>query len=353
MRNEARSTGISKRQAEYRARRKYRQRLFLLFLIIINVIVVLNIWNVNIQIKQLQVTLQRLENARYENEKTETVEISADGLTDYVSRISTAEVGKPRSRTWMETLQTLDMLGQSNPLIDEISRNNSLYPEDMLMALANNPEMADYVAGYPEYMQMQENRNTSVMDEKSEAAGLSEAEKAQEYPLLLQWDPRWGYQIYGKSNYIGIAGCGPTCLAMVMYYLTKEESFTPDRIAAYAMSNGYYVEGTGTAWALMKDLPETYGIEVKEHKISERALKGALEDGELLICAMREGDFTAAGHFIVIYGYDEFGFKVNDPNCVARSRRRWSYDEIGEQIKSVWGYRKNTENFAQTTFYML
>ena len=61
---------------------------------------------------------------------------------------------------------------------------------------------------------------------------------------------------------------------MVMYYLTKEESFTPDRIAAYAMSNGYYVEGTGTAWALMKDLPETYGIEVKEHNISERALKG-------------------------------------------------------------------------------
>lgn len=28
------------------------------------------------------------------------------------------------------------------------------------------------------------------------------------------------------------------------------------------------------------------------------------------------------------------GFKVNDPNCVARSRKRWAFDEIGQQIKS-------------------
>ena len=55
---------------------------------------------------------------------------------------------------------------------------------------------------------------------------------------------------------------------------------------------------------------------------------------------MGEGDFTVSGHFIVIYGYDEAGFKVNDPNCVARSRKRWCFNEIEQQIKKIWTYEK-------------
>ena len=53
---------------------------------------------------------------------------------------------------------------------------------------------------------------------------------------------------------------------------------------------------------------------------------------------MGEGDFTISGHFIVIYGYNQQGYRVNDPNCVARSRRIWSFEEIQGQIKSIWSY---------------
>ena len=60
----------------------------------------------------------------------------------------------------------------------------------------------------------------------------------------------------------------------------------------------------------------------------------------VVICSMKPGDFTAAGHFVVIYGYDSEGFLVNDPNCVARSRESWSYDVIGKQIKQMWTYQK-------------
>ena len=31
---------------------------------------------------------------------------------------------------------------------------------------------------------------------------------------------------------------------------------------------------------------------------------------------------------------------VNDPNCVARSSRRWAFSEIENQIKSIWVYDK-------------
>ena len=53
---------------------------------------------------------------------------------------------------------------------------------------------------------------------------------------------------------------------------------------------------------------------------------------------MSAGDFTASGHFIVIYGYDEEGYLINDPNCVARSREHWSWDRLEKQIKNIWIY---------------
>lgn len=330
MRDSGRNVRMSQKQAQYRKMRQMKNKMILLLFIISHVILAFSVKRLNAQMKQMQTMMRKIENTCYEAGEKESKSTDDAGYSDYVSTIGEVEVGKPVKRTWTETLQKLYKLGEKYPLIDEISQNNSLYPESMLTALANNPEMADYVAGY---RKQDEDKSMEAV------SGWTEAEKEQEYPLLLQWDPRWGYQPYGNSNYIGVAGCGPTCLAMVLYYLTGNDMFTPDRIAAYAMANGYYVDGTGTAWALMKDLPQSYNIEVSELKITERALKGALEQGEILICAMREGDFTAAGHFIVIYGYDEKGFMVNDPNCVARSRKRWTYDEMGDQIKCVWSYR--------------
>ena len=72
----------------------------------------------------------------------------------------------------------------------------------------------------------------------------------------------------------------------------------------------------------------------------KEAAEDVLDQGGVVICSMKPGDFTAAGHFVVIYGYDSEGFLVNDPNCVARSRESWSYDVIGKQIKQMWTYQK-------------
>ncbi len=90
----------------------------------------------------------------------------------------------------------------------------------------------------------------------------------------------------------------------------------------------------------MQDVPGVYDISVQEVSASEEALKTQLDAGSVIICAMRTGDFTVTGHFIVIYGYDEYGFKVNDPNCVARSRQSWSFDRIKYQIKKIWSHRQ-------------
>ena len=57
----------------------------------------------------------------------------------------------------------------------------------------------------------------------------------------------------------------------VEYTKAKDESYTPDKIAAYSVENGYYVEGTGTSWALMEDLPKLYGIKVHHGNFRHRS----------------------------------------------------------------------------------
>lgn len=232
-------------------------------------------------------------------------------------------VDRPMERSVEEAVYKLTELGKENGVIAQISKSSWKYPEEMLKALANNPELAGFVSGYEGV--------------KARASGgFAREELALDFPLFLQWDPRWGYVGYGDGSCIGLAGCGPTCLSMALYYLTGDEEITPDAAAAYSMEKGYWVSGAGTAWGLLTDLPAKYGVRVSEPSRSEQAIYSALDQGKIVICSMGPGDFTAAGHFIVIYGYDRDGLMVNDPNCVARSMMRWSYADIASQIKHIW-----------------
>ena len=88
----------------------------------------------------------------------------------------------------------------------------------------------------------------------------------------------------------------------------------------------------------------TVGERKKEREGAQRrrnkdGMKQELKNGHPLICAMRAGDFTAGGHFIVIRGYEKDGFIVNDPNSRVRSQKRWTYEELSGQIKNMWYYQ--------------
>ena len=326
MKNNNRNIRMKERRAGYRKKEQTGNRLLLLAMVAVIAVVVFHIRDIKAELEEMRTALKRIEVLEYGRIET-SVKTYPQEETDYVSSITIMNVEKPVQRTQAETIQRLEELGKENPEIATISRSSSQYPEAMLTALANNPEMADFVAGY-------------LSDNKYAAGGLTELEKEQECPLFLQWDSRWGYELYGGDSCIGLAGCGPTCLSMILYYLTRDETLTPDRIAAYSMENDYYVSGTGTAWGLMEDFPEIYGIKATEPRMTERSIKAELDKGKVLICAMGQGDFTVSGHFIVIYGYGDSGFQINDPNCVARSRKEWTFEEIKDQVKKIWAYGK-------------
>ncbi len=322
-----RNVGMNRRQIESRRKKQLMRWISLLVRVLVLLVIVFCIRNIYVCLEEMQMKLERLEIQQYGRVQTGADAQSPDKLNDvdYVESLDTWKVGKPKERTEAEVLQRLGELGQTSSLIEGIYQNHSRYPKDLLAALANNPEMADFVSGYP--------------DQNEVTGEITASEKEQEFPLFLQWDRRWGYESYGDSC-IGLAGCGPTCLSMVLFYLTKNETYTPDKIAAYSVENGYYVEGTGTSWVLMEDVPKLYGIKVSSISSSANNMRAVLDNGGIIICAMGKGDFTISGHYIVIYGYDNEGFMVNDPNCVARSGRRWTFREIENQIKSIWVYDK-------------
>lgn len=318
-------------RAERARRRRKKQQIFLVFQTVFFLTAVALFFGVSRELARIKSA--PVDAVAEEDEKqTAGVLKSEDNLVaspnqgeelNYVDLCGLASVDKPVKRNKREVLLRLEELAQQNALIEKISGNTSLYTEELLEALANNPEMADFVTGYP----------TAA---KSVTGGISNREKAEEYPLFLQWDPRWGYVTYGDDSIIGLAGCGPTSLSMALYYLTGDAELTPDKIAAYAMENGYYMPGTGTKWALLEDVPSLYGVSSTHPGISGGIMKRELDAGNIIICAMGPGEFTAAGHFIVIYGYDDDGFLINDPNCVARSRQHWTYQQFGGQIKQLW-----------------
>lgn len=167
--------------------------------------------------------------------------------------------------------------------------------------------------------------------------GIKEKEKKQSNPLFIQWDKRWGYVPYG-DNTIGLSGCAPTCLSMVLFSLTRNEAATPDALAAYSMEKGYYVPGTGTAWELMTDIPPEYAVTAATMTPSEEAMLQHLQANGQLICSMGPGDFTDTGHFIVIYGIENNEFLINDPFSHANSERTWTYQELYPQINNMWAY---------------
>ena len=204
-----------------------------------------------------------------------------------------------------------------------IAANADSISEALIELAENNTEAADFVADYPNHQKY-----------LGQSIDLSSDVIIGQVPLFLQWDKRWGYESYGDSI-IGLAGCGPTCLSMTYVYFTHDLNGTPREIASYCDKNGYYTEN-GTSWSLWTEGLPALGLSGKELPLSENSMKKALDQGKLIVCSMRPGDFTTSGHYILLYDYNDTGFCIKDPNRVSNTSRTWDYATLSPQIKNLW-----------------
>ena len=194
------------------------------------------------------------------------------------------------------------------------------YPEDLIELLDRNPETEEFVLNYP----LRQEKEVDLSSYSRDTV-----------PLFLQWDTMWGYEKYGSGR-IAQTGCGPTCLAMAGYYLTGEERFNPKTIAEFSEANGYYASGYGSSWTLISEGAGKLGLNAKELPLVKGKMVNAVENGHPVILALGKGDFTSSGHYVVLTGWEENAFRVNDPNSRIRSEKLWTYEELEGQIRNIW-----------------
>lgn len=150
-------------------------------------------------------------------------------------------------------------------------------------------------------------------------------------PYFIQWDNRWAYNKLGNRN-IGISGCGPTSMAMILSRLKKDNSITPDKIAKDAQN---YMGNEGISWNFFYDGAKKYDYKIEDVALNEEAMKKALGKGPLLVSVNR-GYFTLFGHIFVIDSYKDGKFIINDPNSLRNSKIEWTFDQISNQIVKIW-----------------
>ncbi len=218
----------------------------------------------------------------------------------------------------------------SNPKIKAILANLNLYPESLVKLASYNKAALDFVYDYPFEAEYYQNKKIDIK---------SYYEKGK-IPLFLQWDKQWGYDKYG-DNYIAVNGCGPTALSMVIVGITGDTSINPKVVADYSESKGEYVNGEGSKWTMMIDIPEHFGVEGKEIPLIKSKIIDELKEGNPIIAAMGPGVFTKTGHFIVLTGITEDGqVIVNDPDSKVNSEKTWNLNLIMKETKDLWAFKK-------------
>jgi len=160
----------------------------------------------------------------------------------------------------------------------------------------------------------------------------------------MQTDKSWSNRPYGTST-IGIAGCGPTSLAMVASGLTGK-NLNPYTVATWSARQGYYIKGAGSSWELMTKGGANYGLKVRQlSKRNPQAIANELSKGNPIIVSMGKGNFTSSGHFIVLRGIKNGKVIVSDPNSKQRSNKLWDLSLIISQSSKksnspFWVYSK-------------
>lgn len=207
----------------------------------------------------------------------------------------------------------------------EKERKEVDYPQELAELLERNPETRQFVEGYKDRLEITDKDLTSADLEK-------------EFPHFLQWDMRWGYDLYG-GDMIALSGCGPTCIATVAAAVTGDLKYSPLYVANYAETAGYVGNG-GTSWQFMSEGAKEFGLSAEEVPLDYNAVVKRVNEGNPVIASVKPGDFTTEGHFIIIHGVSDNGdFKIKDPNSIIRSNKEWDWETIMPQIKNMWAYK--------------
>ena len=164
-----------------------------------------------------------------------------------------------------------------------------------------------------------------------------------------QTDPRWSktpYAAEGEKATIGSAGCGPTCMAMVIATLVNAK-VTPLDTVAWSLKNKFKAFNQGTYYTYFVPQGAEYGLDVvrvnadnakqsKNAKTYQDMVSQAIADGDMVICCMGPGHWTKGGHYILLYGTEGMNALISDPASSAANRAKAPLSKLFAEAKYYW-----------------
>lgn len=161
-------------------------------------------------------------------------------------------------------------------------------------------------------------------------------------PLQLQTDERWKATPYGtgENNTLEKNGCAIVSLSMVASYLDGVEVL-PQAVLDWSQDN-YFVEGQGTNWTIFGDFATVKGY-LFEEVLDITAVESHLSQGHPVIISVQPGKFTETGHIMVLTGYSDGKFWLNDPNDSeekGHSKTQYTAEELTSEAMNYWAIYK-------------
>ena len=161
-------------------------------------------------------------------------------------------------------------------------------------------------------------------------------------PLILQTDERWKATPYGtgENNTLEKNGCAIASLAMIASYLDNAEVL-PQAILDWSQSN-YFVEGQGTTWTIFQDFATAKGY-MYENLTDISAAEAQVTQGHPVVISVQPGAFTETGHIMVLTGFSDGKFWLNDPNDTeekGHSRTAFTPEQLEVEALNYWAIYK-------------
>lgn len=156
------------------------------------------------------------------------------------------------------------------------------------------------------------------------------------FVIYSQSDPAWANSPYGSST-IAASGCGPSALAMIIASYGNT-SVTPETVANWAGTQGYYIPGEGSSWDLMNNGPANWGLTSTDIGSDMDAAIEAIRNGSYVMATGRgPKPFTSGGHILVLRAVTDSGrILVGDSGHSDTSTVEYEPSQLAGSIRNMW-----------------
>lgn len=157
-------------------------------------------------------------------------------------------------------------------------------------------------------------------------------------PALYMDDIRWVYEDLSIKS----QGCVAVSITMANLAVKHNSEVDPVKVIDYATEMDYYGFG-GIDTDAICDILDHFGMSVEEHffdkdkgeKITEAELKAVLDSENSVVMASFQGD-TFGNHALILRGYDDNGFYLNDPADPDNTAKVWDFSAFENELDCYW-----------------